>query len=613
MAVTSTSPPQGLRIRRALIRHATPQGRRWVSFVDPVHHFVAEALDEVGDVIDAAEAAAKSGLWVAGFVSYDAGPAFDSAIRAHRDPSTPLVAFAAFADARPSRGPAGRLFETGEWAPSDRQDQFEGSVRTIRERIAAGDTYQVNYTMRLHADFEGDPEGLFAALCRAQRADHLAFIDLGEAAVCSASPELGIRRVGRQVETRPMKGTRPRHPDPVTDRDLAEELLASEKDRAENTMIVDMARNDLGRIAEIGTVETTALHTVESYPTVHQLTSTVVARTDATLRELFGATFPGASITGAPKVATSHIITELEREPRGIYTGAVGLIEPGGDAEFNIAIRTAWIDQRSGQATYGVGGGIVWDSDETAEWNEAHDKARVLHRATRPFRLLETLGWDPGAGPILLDRHLHRLAESATHFGFDCDIEEVKRRLGAVRADTPRRLRVLLSPDGALEVQVLDPPANRTAPWNLAVDSEPVASDDEFLRHKTTRRDRYEDATSRFPDADDVILWNERGEITETTIANLVLEIDGEALTPKESSGLLPGTLRAELLANRRVRETVLTLADLDRADAIWAINSLRGWIPTQLERSDNRLADTIGRLGHHHVTDVVEHHDSRR
>ena len=572
-----------LRVRRALIRHATDQGRRWLAFADPVAHFVADEPGDVTAALDEAETAARNGLWVAGLVSYDAGPAFDAAVRARRDPDTPLVAMAAFRDARPSRGPAGRAFTTGEWIPSDTQAQFEAAVALIREHIAAGDTYQVNYTMRLHADFEGDPEGLFAALCRAQRADHLAYVDLGDAAVCSASPELFVRRVGRRIETRPMKGTRPRHPDPVIDRDLADALLASEKDRAENTMIVDMARNDLGRVAEVGTVATTALHTVESYPTVHQLTSTVVADTDATLAELFAATFPGASITGAPKVATSRIITELEREPRGVYTGAVGLLEPGGDAEFNIAIRTAWVDRRRGRATYGVGGGIVWDSDATAEWHEAHDKARVLHRATRPFRLLETLAWDPGAGPILLDRHVARLAGSAAHFGFDCDTEEVTRRLGAIRADTARRIRVLLASDGALEVQVLDPPAPRSEPWTLALDSVPVSSDDEFLRHKTTRRDRYDEAIARFPEADDVVLWNERGEVTETTVANLVVELDGEALTPDESAGLLPGTLRAELLANRRIRAAVVTLDDLRRADRIWAVNSVRGWVPATL------------------------------
>ncbi|MEZ5165795.1 MAG: aminodeoxychorismate synthase component I [Acidimicrobiales bacterium] len=439
-AASGTGDP--LRVRRALVRHEHGDGRRWLAFADPVDHFTASTLDEVGDALDAAEAASRAGHWVVGFVSYDAAPAFDPALRSHRDPGTPLVAFAAFADARPSRGPAGRPFNAGRWVPTITQDVYETAIRHIRELIAAGETYQVNYTLRLHATFEGDPEGLFAALCRAQRADHLAFVDLDGAAVCSASPELFLRRTGDHIETRPMKGTRPRHPDPVVDRTLADELLASEKDRSENTMIVDMARNDLGRVAHVGSVLTTALHTVESYPTVHQLTSTVTARTDCSLRELFDATFPGASITGAPKVATSHIIHSLESEPRGVYTGAVGLIEPGGDAEFNIAIRTAWVDRRRGTATYGVGGGIVWDSDETAEWHEAHDKARVLHRATRPFRLLETLAWEPGAGPILLDRHMRRLADSAAHFGFDCDVDEVTRRLGAIRSIGPLRLRV---------------------------------------------------------------------------------------------------------------------------------------------------------------------------
>ena len=577
----------GRQVHRALVRHRTSQGRRWFAFTDPVAHFTATELAAVGPALDAAESASRQGFWVVGMISYDAAPAFDDALAAHRRDDVPLVAFAAFEEARPSRGPAGRAFETGEWTPTCSQDEFEESVRTIRELIAAGDTYQVNYTMRLHADFTGDPEGLFAALCRAQRADHLAFVDLGDAAVCSVSPELFLRRTGELVETRPMKGTRPRHPDPVIDRDLIEELVASEKDRAENTMIVDMARNDLGRVARVGTVTTSGLHTVETYPTVHQLTSTVTAETAASLRELFCAAFPGASITGAPKVATSRIISDLETEPRGIYTGSVGLLEPGGDFEFNIAIRTAWIDQASGRATYGVGGGIVWDSNPTAEWNEAHDKARVLHRATRPFRLLETLAWEPGAGPILADRHIARLTASAEHFGFDVDPAEVRRRLDAIRADTTRRVRVLVAADGATEVQVLDPPPPREhSEWAIVLDRFAVRTDDEFLRHKTTRRDRYEEATARFPDADDVLLWNERGELTETTIANLVLEIDGEALTPAESCGLLPGTLRAELLANRRIREAVLAVDDLDRADSIWLINSVQGWMPARVEQA---------------------------
>lgn len=581
-----------LRLRRALVRHTSSQGRRWLEFRDPIAHFVATNLNEVGPVIDSVEAAAKGGSWVVGFISYDAAPAFDEALHARRDPAVPLAAFAAFEEPHPSRGPAGRAFHTQAWVPSTDQRAFESAVRSIHDLIAAGNTYQVNYTLRLHSEFSGDPEGLFAAMCRAQRADHLAFLDFGNAAVCSASPEQLISRRGRELTTRPMKGTRPRHLDPMIDRKLANELIRSAKDRAENTMIVDIARNDLGRVADVGSVQVTKLHTVESYPTVHQLTSTVTARSGASLRELLAAMFPGASITGAPKVAASQIIATLEGEPRGIYTGSVGVVEPGGDAEFNIAIRTAWIDQRMGRAVYGVGGGIVWDSEPTAEWHEAHDKARVLHRATRPFRLLETLAWEPGAGPILLDRHLARLTACAEHFGFDLDPGEVRRRLDEIRADTTQRVRVLVAIDGAVEVQVteLSPPAANPV-WNVAIDTLPVLSTDEFLRFKTTRRDRYDQALARKPAADDVLLWNERGEVTEATIANLVLELDGAAITPAGSSGLLPGTLRAELLANRRIHEAVVTMADLDRADSIWLINSLRGWIPARLVDEPSMVA----------------------
>jgi para-aminobenzoate synthetase/4-amino-4-deoxychorismate lyase len=578
-------------VQRALVRYPTRQGRRWLSFDNPVEHFVAGEVHEVLPALDRVEAASRSGLWVVGMVAYDAAAAFDAALAARRDPTVPLVSFAAFPEARPSLGPAGTTFEAGPWTESIDRSRYEADVADIRARIAAGETYQVNYTMRLTGAFVGDPEALFAGLCRAQRADHLAFLDLGDAAVCSASPELFLRRTGDLVETRPMKGTRPRQLDPAADRAIAEELVRSEKDRAENTMIVDMARNDLGRVAHVGSLSATGLHTVESYPTVHQLTSTVTARTDASLSELLAATFPGASITGAPKVATSRIIAELEQQPRGIYTGAVGTIAPGGDLELNIAIRTAWVDAKARPVTSGVGGGVVWDSEPTSEWLEAHDKARILHRSAPPFRLLETMAWEPGAGAVLVDRHLNRLGKSSIHFGFDVDIDEVRRHIDAVRAESARRLRLLVGPDGAIELQVLEPPET-TAPDAarpvIPLDSRPVSSDDEFLRHKTTRRQRYEQARSRFPHAPDVLLWNERGELTESTIANLVLEIDGELVTPPAAAGLLPGTLRAELLAQGRIREECLTVDDLSRADEIWLVNSVQGWtaIEVRVEQS---------------------------
>ena len=325
-------------------------------------------------------------------------------------------------------------------------------------------------------------------------------------------------------------------------------------------------------------------HSIETYPTVHQMTSTVTADTDTTLVELFTALFPGASITGAPKVSTSRIITEIESDPRGIYTGAVGAVSPDGVSEFNIAIRTAWVDKIQGTAEYGVGGGVVWDSDPTLEWFEALHKARVLDRAQPSLRMLETMGWEPRAGATLLDRHLDRLRDSAEHFGFDFDMGELRRRIEEIRADGPAKVRVLLASDGALDIEVDELGGGPPTPWTLPVDSEPVDSGDEFLRHKTTHRDRYEQAQDRFPDAPDVVLWNEAGDLTETCRGNLVIELDDELVTPPTTSGLLAGTFRDELLANNAVTEAGVALDDLNRATRTFMINSVRGWIPIEIE-----------------------------
>jgi len=572
-----------LRVRSALLRLPTAHGRQWQQFSRPEASILAWQLDQVRDALAAADAAAANGKWVVGMVSYDAAPAFDKALHAQRHPQVPLVAFGVFDKPEPSRGPAGGSFVTGQWIADHDQATHEAGVQSIKELIAAGETYQVNYTMRLRATFDGDPLGLFEALSRAQRADHLCFLDLGDAAICSASPELFFTRSGSTISSRPMKGTRPRHPNPEQDEQLRANLLASDKDRAENTMIVDMTRNDLGRIADVGSLDVPALHVIETYPTVHQMTSTVTAETDASLVEVFEALFPGASITGAPKFATSGFIADLEDSPRGVYCGAVGALGPDNFAEFNIAIRTAWIDQVVGIAEYGTGGGIVWDSDPTDEWNEAWHKAKVLTRACDQVALFETIKWEPDVGPTLLDRHLARLGRSADHFGIDVDINEARRLLLAVQLDEPARLRLVASPNGALAVEIYDAPTMPARAWNLPLDTEAVDPTSEYLYHKTTVRSRYDQARARFPDSPDVILWNDRGEVTETSIGNLVVELDGDWVTPPLSSGLLPGTLRAELLDLGTISERVVTIDDLQRATKLWMINSLRGWVPAQL------------------------------
>ncbi len=585
------NPHPTLAVRSALLQLPTERGRTWMQFSDPVESILAWDLAEVIPAMQRLDEVTDLGYWAVGMVSYDAAPAFDAALHAQRHDQVPLVAFGVFTDSQVCSGPAGTHFRTGEWVADTDRLAYERDVARLKGPIGRGDTYQVNYTTRLRSTFDGDPLALFEALARAQPSDHLCYVDLGDAAICSSSPELLFARTGRTLTSRPMKGTRPRSVDPAEDQRLVEELRASTKDRAENTMIVDMTRNDLGRLADPGSLQVPALHTIETYPTVHQMTSTVTAQSDARLVDVFRAVFPGASITGAPKVSTSRIIRDIENSPRGVYCGAVGVAGPNRYAEFNIAIRTVWVDRSTGTAEYGTGGGIVWDSDPHDEWHEAQHKTKVLRQACTPMRLLETIKFEPGTGPTLVERHLERLSKAATHFGFELEIGQARRLLEAVSLEGPARLRMLVSPDGTIDLDLAPLDAQTDTTWRLPIDLEPVDSADELLRFKTTVRDRYDQARARFPHAPDVILWNERGEVTETTIGNLVVEIDGEWVTPPTECGLLPGTFRAELLDQKRIVERVVTLTDLAAAKRIFMINSVRGWVPAALETSELLVA----------------------
>ncbi|MCB0993910.1 MAG: aminodeoxychorismate synthase component I [Acidimicrobiales bacterium] len=570
-------------LRTAVLQQPLPQGRRWLRFDAPRAVHIAHCVADVPGVLAAVEAAAAQGRWCVGFVSYDAAPAFDPALVALRDPAVPLAVWAEF-DGPTAVGDRPQLvaapYRCGPWTPDSSRAEHAAALARIRAHLRDGDTYQVNHTFRLAADFDGDPAGLFHQLVDAQRADHGAYLDLGDAAICSASPELFVRRVGTDVTCRPMKGTAPRHPDPEWDAEVGSRLKRSPKDRAENVMIVDMVRNDLGRVARVGSVAVPALFELERYPTVHQLTSTVTASVDAPLSDLLRAVFPGASITGAPKVAASRIIAELETTPRGIYTGAIGALSPHGTLELNLAIRTAWVDRAAGRATYGVGGGIVWDSDPDDEWDEAIAKSRVLTERLPDFDLLETIRVDPPpGGAVLLDRHLDRLRASAEHLGFEVDLDEVRSHVVALTPDDAQRVRVLVSRRGEVRVESEPLTAPPPEPWPVPVAEGAVRSDDASCRHKTTHRGVYERARAAAPDAPDVILCNERGELTETTIGNLVLQLDDKLVTPPVSSGLLPGTFRAQLLDDAVVTERVLTIDDLVSARAAWMVNSVRGWV----------------------------------
>ena len=580
-----------------LVLRAAPAGREcWLRFESPVAVLEARQATEVRPLLRQLEAATERGLFAAGFLTYEAASAFDPAFVTRPRRRLPLAWFALFertesVDAPPRPGGPFRLTR---WRPSVAPDEYRRGVETIRRWIARGDTYQVNYTFRLQARLSGDPWSLFSRLWRAQRGCWAAFVDTGEQILCSVSPELFFRLSGDQIVTRPMKGTAPRGHTSAQDERRAVELEHSTKNRAENLMIVDMVRNDLGRIAHPGSVRVPRLFELEKYDSLYQLTSTVVARTDASLEEIFGALFPCASITGAPKIRTMELIRDLENDPREIYTGAIGWAGPSRQACFNVAIRTAQIDRASGTAIYGTGGGIVWDSEAGEEYRECRTKALILTQKRPEFSLLETLRWEPDSDFVLLRRHLDRIEASARYFDLPCHrrrIEQALRERAERFPPGPHQLRLLLHAEGGFEIEAAPlEPGSKT--WRVALAREPVDRSDRLLYHKTTYRHLYESARLGHPDLDDVILWNRDGQLTESTVANLVLMIDGQWLTPPVRCGLLPGTLRAQLLSEGQIRERVLPRAALARADAIYLINSLRGWIPARLDDSAPRVEE---------------------
>lgn len=349
----------------ALIRD--PETDRWLRFRRPVEVVSAHAIDEVLPVLAWIDKAVeKRGLVAAGYVAYEAAPAFDRAFRAH----TPvhgisLLSFGLFEDPTEPGEPANDdsgAYSVGKWSASEGEEDYLRSVGRVREHIALGDTYQVNYTFRLRAPFDGDPKGLFFDLVRSQPSSFAAYLEVDGRAIRSASPELFFRLIGESLVCRPMKGTADRGWDSESDREFESRLEASPKDRAENAMIVDMVRNDLGRVARVGSVDVTSSFDIERHPTVFQMTSTVEAKTAAPVSEVIAALFPFASVTGAPKIRTMELINKLESDPRGVYTGAIGVIGPGRQARFSVAIRTAVVDREAGRVEYGVGSGVVWDS-----------------------------------------------------------------------------------------------------------------------------------------------------------------------------------------------------------------------------------------------------------
>ncbi|MBN2423780.1 MAG: aminodeoxychorismate synthase component I [Calditrichaceae bacterium] len=560
--------------------------RQWLKFVNPVRLYEIKSSEDVIPALMQIERLVRlEKLYATGFVAYEAASAFDNHLLTFPPSDLPLLYFGLFKDAETTAIPANSAenFHEMIMIPDIDAKTFNKKISKIKDYICQGWTYQVNYTFRLNrqaVDFI--PKQIFGSMISAQPSDYGAYIETERFSVCSASPELFFMRDGNRITSIPMKGTAPRGKTLNEDELIRNNLYVSEKNRAENLMIVDMIRNDLSKVCVYGSVKVPELFKIEKYPTVWQMVSKVTGVTDAGIADIFKALFPCASITGAPKVKTMSIIRELEESPRNIYTGAIGFIKPDGKSQFNVAIRTLLFDHQAKTVEYGIGSGIVWDSKAEDEYEECLLKSRVLKTTQPGFDLLETMRVDKGGAIFLLDYHLKRVQDSADYFDFPFDREKILKYLKAQLKEytmLPCIIRLLLSKKGEIKIE-LKPlsPLGDSGEMKVAIAKTPVNKEDVFLYHKTTWRKIYENAIKDFPGYADVILWNKDHEITESTIANIVIEQHGNYYTPPVSCGLLNGTYRQWLIDKGKLIEKVIKKEELYGYHKIFLINSVREW-----------------------------------
>lgn len=557
---------------------------------------------EVAGAFQAIEAGLAKGLHAAGFLSYELGYGFEPKLLPLTPPHRmlPLIWFGLFAapsslpqklldDDLASLGPAPPLEEL--WPALDRAT-YRNKFRQTLDFIAAGDVYQVNLTFPMRFRYGGDPFALYACLRARQPVAHSAVVALNDATILSVSPELFLHVEGRQVTTRPMKGTKSRGVTEQADLLAQQNLREDPKQRAENLMIVDLLRNDLSRVSELGSVKVPTLFHVETYPSLHTMTSTVTAtlRPGVSPFETMRALFPCGSIVGAPKHRACELIRLLEDHPRGVYTGAIGSFAPDGGSELSVAIRTAVISS-DGKGTYGIGGGIVADSKPDSEYDECLLKAKVLTELAADYSLIETLRYSPQNGFTRLALHLERLERSAALLGFSFDRGDANRELARQLkfAESDQRVRLQLNRNGTLAISREPLSAEVRVPMNVAIAGHRIDCADPFLRHKTTCRQMYDQAYSAALASgnDEVLFLNQHGLVAETSRNTVFAQFGKILATPPIASGVLPGVLRQQMLQQGKAVERDFTLDDLRQADCWFLGNSLRGLRIARLKLRD--------------------------
>ena len=602
----------------------TPEENRTLLFTKPVAKLAFSAKQDSWTFFDSAQGYLNQGYYLAGWFAYEFGYVLEPALApllaslgdrqlayvgVYRAPfsidhSTPGQNTASLPFAACPIKPLPQ-YQISNLTPSLSQTDYDAVLEQIKNYIEAGDTYQVNYTFKLLFDFAGCPESLYRDLRRNQPVSYSAYLDLGDSRILSFSPELFFRKTAKYCQVRPMKGTMPRGRTPLEDQQLAAALTNDPKNRSENVMIVDLLRNDLGRLSTMGGVKITSLFAVETYATLHQMTSTIIGQIDdhVGLAELFKALFPCGSVTGAPKIRTMEIIHELEKQPRGVYTGGIGYIAPTGDAVFNVPIRTIVLNGKRGEM--GIGSGIVYDSNPEAEWKECLLKGKFLSRPRPDFQLIESILWQRDTGFWLLDRHLARLKASASYFDYTLDPETIAQQLYQAANSTTAstlKFRLLLHQDGGVEISTspCEPPTalnwarvasevatSKEALPKITVSKHATNSSWPLLYHKTSRRELYSSERQHAIEMGyfEVIFTNEKGEITEGSISNILLRQGQQLFTPPVECGLLAGICREYLLAlhPELLSEKIMRPADLLTADALYLMNSIRGIVEVSL------------------------------
>jgi len=531
--------------------------------------------------------------FLAGFFSYELGYLFEDVFDFKKKSRFPYALFCAYEkpaifDHKKERfvsgsfsRPAGKnAYRLKNLRLNVSRENYMENINVIKKHIYEGDIYQANYTVKYKFDFAGSPLGLYLDLKRKQKVPYGVFARFGDYHILSLSPELFFTRNGNSLEVKPMKGTAPRGRSASEDRKKISFLEGDGKNRSENVMIVDLLRNDIGRISRPGSVRVKKLFEVEKYDTLFQMTSTIVSVLKKNIRssELIKSIFPSGSVTGAPKIESMKIIKELEKEERGVYTGALGFFEPGGNAKFNVAIRTILIHKGKGEM--GTGGGIVHDSSAGDEFRECKLKARFLTQTAISFSLIETILFDGNFKHLAL--HIKRMKNSAGYFDFKFDERELRDRLSALKIKLKKgsyRVRVLLGESGGFKI-TFERRDDAKKEYRVGVSGKRTNSENIFLFHKTTNRHLYETelAKARRAGFFDVLFLNEKGEITEGAVTNVYVRKRGVIYTPPVRCGLLPGVMRRVMMKKYRIREKILTLKDLLSADAVYVSNSLIGW-----------------------------------